>query len=307
MRRFACLLLLAFLLASCDTSDGVFENGPRLISEVTIPPVTTAPTRAFSPTPSRATMRPTDPPPEVTETAADFEVITPTLPPSKTPTITPSVTNTPQFTATEPPTREPQPTEEPILVPTYLIVTAGPQIVAQAPDVSQPVTSSDVSANVPGVPDEPAAPCSVPWFFNNPRLPDCPPNAPLVTEAAFQSFQFGFMVWVGAQDAIYVLYDSADMPRWEVYQDMFEAGMPETDPSLDSQAPPYAEWQPKRGFGLLWREVPGMRDRLGWAESAYEAAYTINIQTRTDGTIYFSEPFGRVFGLLPNGDWELYN
>jgi hypothetical protein len=127
-----------------------------------------------------------------------------------------------------------------------------------------------------------------------------------VTEGAFQGFGYGYMVWVSSQDAIYIMYDSSELPRWQVFPDLFTEGMPDKDPALDAQAPPYSDYQPRRGFGLIWRQYPEIRDRIGWAESAYEEPYMVSIQTRSDGTIFMSEPNGRVFALAPNGDYELY-
>lgn len=312
----AVVLLLA--LAACTTSEGVHETGPRLISEVTLPPVTTAPTRALtaSPAPSttpRPTSEATEPTPLVTETAFFSAVASPTDPPSKTPTITPSVTATVPDTVTPAPTPtdDPRPSEIPtlpVLVPTMVFMPPPTvQAVAQAPAPTLNSPVGDVSLPLPGVPDQPAASCTIPWFFTNPRLPECPPNAATESQAAGQFFQYGKMFWIGAQDAIYVIYEDSNTPRWQVFQDTFEEGMPETDPSLDAQAPPYADWQPRRGFGLIWRNQPGVLARLGWAESAYEQAYTARLQTRADGTIFLSDPNGRVYALLTGGNWQMFS
>lgn len=113
------------------------------------------------------------------------------------------------------------------------------------------------------------------------------------------------MIWIGQQDAIYVLYDSANMPRWQVFNDAFEEGMPDTDPEFDNP-PPYT-WQPKRGFGLLWREQPVVRERLGWAVIEWETPYEVRVQTGPDGVIYISDVRGGVFALSPDGsDWKRY-
>lgn len=319
MARFAVVILLFLAglgLASCTTSEGVIENGPRLISEVTLPPVTTAPTRALTPSPAPTQTsnptEPTDPPPVVTLTAVAPAVVSPTDPPSKTPTITPSVTATLADTATPLPTAttDPRPTAiptSPILVPTMVYMPPPTvAVVAQAPDPALNSPVGDVSLPLPGVPDQPAAACSVPWFFTNPRLPECPPNAAVESQAAAQFFQYGKMFWVGQQDAIYVIYEDTASPRWQVFQDTFEDGMPESDPALDFQAPAYADWQPRRGFGLIWREQPGVFERLGWAESAYEQEYTARLQTRSDGTIFLGDPNGRVYALLTNGQIQQF-
>jgi hypothetical protein len=309
------VLLVGAALAACTTSEGPIENGPRLISEVTLPPVTTAPTRALSPSPGPTrTDEPTDVPPpvEFTPTASEQVVVSPTDPPSKTPTITPSVTTTALPTITPFPTAtfDPRPTEIPtlpVLVPTMVYMPPPTvAIVAQAPDPTQASPVGDVSLPLPGVPDVPAASCSIPWFFTTPRLPDCPPNAATDTQAAAQFFWYGKMFWIGSQDAIYVLYDNNVAPRWQVFQDTFEDGMPEADPNLDLNAPPYADWQPRRGFGLIWRNQENVRARIGWAESAYEQPYNARLQIGNDGTIYLLDPNNRVYALSPNGNWAMY-
>jgi hypothetical protein len=113
------------------------------------------------------------------------------------------------------------------------------------------------------------------------------------------------MFWVQQQDAIYVLYDSANLPRWQVFNDTFQDGMPDTDPAYEP-APPYT-WQPKRGFGLLWRSQPTLRDRLGWSVIEWETPYNMLVQIGSDGTIYLNDPRSGFFALAPDGsDWKRY-
>jgi hypothetical protein len=115
-------------------------------------------------------------------------------------------------------------------------------------------------------------------------------------------FQGGYMIWVGMQDAIYALYLNTALPRWQVFNDAFEEGMPETDPNFDN-APP-GTWQPQRGFGLVWRSQSGVKDRLGWALGESEISYTVQIQIGSDGMIFVSQPSGGLFSLTPTGsDW----
>jgi len=87
---------------------------------------------------------------------------------------------------------------------------------------------------------------------------NCPYDT-VVSQAAYQPFERGHMVWLEGNRNIYVLYASG---RFEIYNDLFEEGDPEIDPSI---TPPAGLYQPKRGFGLIWRTEPGVRDRLGWA------------------------------------------
>ena len=314
MKTFFGLIFVALavlILPACNTSEGVIDGRPRLISEVTLPPVTLAPTRALSPT-AIASPMPQETEeiaasPAMTSTAVPGITVTPTLPPSKTPSITPSVTATAADTATPAPTREIRITPEPtVLVPTMVFMLPPTQAVVVAANPTLALPAGDVSLPLPGVPDQPAASCSTPWFFTYPVLPDCPPSAAVESPAAYQTFEYGYMIWIGNQSAIYVIYISADMPRWQVFPDNWVEGMPDSDPSLDALAPPYAEWQPRRGFGLVWRTEPGVMSRIGWAESPYEQGYTAVLQTRTDGTIFIREPNRRVFALSPDGNWQLY-
>jgi hypothetical protein len=106
------------------------------------------------------------------------------------------------------------------------------------------------------------------------------------------------MLWVQQQDAIYVFYTGATT-QWQVYNDAYTDGMPDTDPAYAS-APP-GTYQPRRGFGLLWRTSAEVRNRLGWALVDYETPYSPQLQIATDGTIYISEPSGAVLSLSPGG------
>jgi hypothetical protein len=79
------------------------------------------------------------------------------------------------------------------------------------------------------------------------------------SQAADQSFEHGRMIWVQAQDSIYVIYNDGS---WERYADTFEDGMVERNPAI---VPPGGKLQPERGFGKIWREQPQVRERIGWA------------------------------------------
>jgi hypothetical protein len=115
------------------------------------------------------------------------------------------------------------------------------------------------------------------------------------------------MIWVGQQDAIYAIYHSPGTPRWEVFRDDFVEGISaEYDPALDAAASA-STWQPRRGFGLVWRNNPQAQSRLGWAIADHEEPYTIQVQIATDGSIFLVEPRGGIIGLQPGGhDWGRY-
>jgi hypothetical protein len=138
--------------------------------------------------------------------------------------------------------------------------------------------------------------CPDTWFFTN--GPDvCPSSPAIVGDGAEQHFEHGLMLWSGAEDRIYVLFeDPGSFPDWRIYPDEWEEGDPESDPSL---VPPSGMYQPRRGFGLLWREEPGVRDSLGWATDQ-EVAFTMSIQ-RTS----FAKYNTTYISALDGGVWEL--
>jgi len=85
------------------------------------------------------------------------------------------------------------------------------------------------------------------------------PYGTVVGNAVYQAFGGGYMIWLEGNRTIYVLYAGG---RYESYADDFHEGDPESDPSIVS---PEGLLQPVRGFGLVWRTYPAVRDGLGWA------------------------------------------
>lgn len=102
---------------------------------------------------------------------------------------------------------------------------------------------------------------------------------------AEQSYQTGRMLWLQPIDQIWVIYtDEAGRNIWAVYNDTFEEGMLETDPTIEAQIPEPGLIQPERGFGKLWRENPEIRNRLGWAIEP-EFGYSTRYEYRAGGEV----------------------
>jgi hypothetical protein len=146
--------------------------------------------------------------------------------------------------------------------------------------------------------------CPFTWFFG-PAPDTCPQYGALVSPAAEQRFEGGIMIWVGEEDYIYVLFDDTQWTDgWAVFTDEWEEGDPIDDPSL---VPPSGFYQPQRGFGLVWREQPNIRDRLGWAlapESGGETAVQRTSYYKYNHT-YLKALDNTVWHLLPErSDWE---
>jgi len=114
--------------------------------------------------------------------------------------------------------------------------------------------------------------CPDTWFMANPPT-TCPASSALVTQGVYQVFQNGLMIWLQGNGYIFVLHSDGNSPQWEMFPDTWEAGMPEKD---DLLVAPAGLIQPVRGFGKVWREQHGVKDRLSWAlegEVVFSSAY----------------------------------
>ncbi len=134
------------------------------------------------------------------------------------------------------------------------------------------------------------------WFFA-PAPDSCPAAPPTFTSAAGQSFEHGQMLWLSTQGQIYVLFNDGKAPAWAAYVDTFKDGQPDRDPSIN---PPANLLQPIRGFGLVWRTQPHVRDRLGWAvntEAGFDGSYQSDSAAVPGSTLYVRGQNGSVFAL----------
>lgn len=146
--------------------------------------------------------------------------------------------------------------------------------------------------------------CPFTWFFS--PAPDvCPQDATLISAVAEQQFEHGVMIWVGDEARIYVLFnDTMYTDGWNVYEDLWQDGDLVEDPSI---VPPVGFYQPRRGFGLVWREQPLVRDRLGWALASEVGGETAVQRTSyyKYNHIYLKALDNNVWHLLPErSDWE---
>jgi hypothetical protein len=156
--------------------------------------------------------------------------------------------------------------------------------------------------------------CTTTWFFANP--PTGCPTGQRSTQMIAERFERGLMIWARSlwspdSNAIYILYDDTQSPRWDAKPDAWSAGTPESDPGI---VPPTGLYQPVRGFGLVWRDTSAaagtrVRDRLGWATgSEFELA---NAAYQCDGaaysTCYISGPNNQIYVLRPErSNWSVW-
>lgn len=132
--------------------------------------------------------------------------------------------------------------------------------------------------------------CPTKWFFGAAPETDtsCPKDEVVSSQAAWQTFEHGFMMWVASTDLIYVFIDNG---KYSGNPDQWESSMPEYDPSI---VPPDGFYQPVRGFGLAWRD---RKDVLGWAaapESSFQVVFQCSVYRYHELNCYYQDPNGRI-------------
>jgi hypothetical protein len=155
-----------------------------------------------------------------------------------------------------------------------LVVTATPEQTTESQSVTTAESQSPTSPPTAIPPTETPAATATPNPFPTPTLGQI--------QVAEQQFEHGRMFWIQPRKQIWVMYDNGSgSGKWEVYDDTFEDGEVESDPSI---VPPPGEYQPERGFGKLWRNTPGMRDALGFGIIP-EYGYVSNYEYHPGGTV----------------------
>ncbi|MFQ6059322.1 MAG: WD40/YVTN/BNR-like repeat-containing protein, partial [Anaerolineae bacterium] len=135
------------------------------------------------------------------------------------------------------------------------------------------------------------------WADRQDRL-GCPTEAEREVALAEEAFERGRMFWRGDSREIYVLHDDR---TWRAFADTWQEGQPLDDPDLT--APP-GLFQPKRGFGKVWREeLGGPASRIGWAREEEQGGTGV-VQAFDGGVILWSD-LGTTYILYADGHWEL--
>jgi hypothetical protein len=113
-----------------------------------------------------------------------------------------------------------------------------------------------------------------------------------------QTFLGGYMFWRGDLRLVYSLYNNG---TWQSFIDTWVEGQAEQDPAI---IPPTGYYQPKRGFGKVWRDQPGVRDKLSWATTE-ELGLGVSWQAYQGGLMLWSNTLG-FFVLYNDGTWSHY-
>ncbi len=101
-------------------------------------------------------------------------------------------------------------------------------------------------------------------------------------QVAEQVFEHGRMMWIQPRNQMWVMVDDGSgKGKWSVFEDTFQEGESEFDPSM---VPPEGKYQPERGFGKIWRENQTIHDSLGWGLTP-EFGYVSNYEYHPGGKV----------------------
>jgi hypothetical protein len=146
------------------------------------------------------------------------------------------------------------------------VSTAGPVASGPSatPEANAPVNATSLSTvAAPVIPTVTAPPPGTPIF-------PAPTDTRVQLYIAQENFQNGYMFWISSTKEDWVLFPAANTPanqpptsgEWRIYKDTYLDTEPEFDPAV---VPPSSNlYQPRRGFGKLWRTTDNIRAALGW-------------------------------------------
>ncbi len=118
----------------------------------------------------------------------------------------------------------------------------------------------------------------------------------IITYAAFQPYQNGFMLWRSDNGNIDVFYNSGQ-------HEAFSTGAYAAYPDNPYFNPPAGLVRPINGFGRLWGGFDRVRTGLGWA-TTWETGYQLTLGFAEGAPVSFSLPDGRVAHASFSGTWS---
>jgi hypothetical protein len=119
---------------------------------------------------------------------------------------------------------------------------------------------------------------------------------------AEENFQRGKMFWREPVDYAQVLVLLND-GTWNIMKEPpFVDGVDPEFACTDANTPPRCPPTPKRGFGMAWCRVPGVRDRLGSATDC-ERGYQGSMEQFERGFMLRTDT-GAIYVFYSNGRWE---
>jgi len=181
-----------------------------------------------------------------------------------------------------------------------MVVTATPTPIEQPVIPTQVVLPTQTAASD-------LMPTQSPVPTLDPTLNPFPTPTAREIYVAEQVFQRGRMFWLQPTGQIWVVIETEPgVGIWQVYEDEFQEGGVEFDPNI---VPPEGLYQPVRGFGLIWRGNPEIREGMGWGTET-ELGFVTNYEYEPTGELvdgeYVAAP-GFHFLRSLYGDWLRFN
>jgi len=130
----------------------------------------------------------------------------------------------------------------------------------------------------------------------------CPTGPSMTALVAEERFERGYMFWREPIDTSHALvaFDRGSWVRY--YHRPYSANDPEFL-CVDSNTPPQCPPTPKRGFGMMWCNIPEIRSGLGNARTC-ERGFQGTLQEFDNGFMLGSDQ-GQVFVFYHDGRWEI--
>jgi hypothetical protein len=185
-------------------------------------------------------------------------------------------------------------------------VTPGAPTATRTQDVANP-TAIWTSVIYPTATSTPYAtpsplPCTPGFYFTDADKQACSIKAEKVpVQAAYESFEDGYMLWRGDTGEIIVLVNNGLVLRYSETSFSSRPDNPVTD------TPPQGKYKPVSGFGRVWGNFPVVREMLGWA-TALEQGYTMTMQYTPmpvfTNYFYMTLPDGRVVQVHDDNTWN---
>ena len=214
-------------------------------------------------------------------------------------------------------TSTPLPTATVALEDTVMeVVTLEPTPVQSLADSTVPLiatANAAITSSAPVVVEE-SVDCPVEPDLDLAGYPDlevrmgCPLEPAIYESVALNEFGPGpnydrFMLWFGWEELIYVLFPDG---HWETHSDTWTDEMPifTCNPLQgDPESPPL----PRRGFGKLWCDEPGLSDTMGFIDREERLCQHAVIQPFLGGRMIacFEDATIRYFQIFDDNTWAL--
>ncbi len=128
----------------------------------------------------------------------------------------------------------------------------------------------------------------------------CPQETYQDILAATQNFENGLMVWSELTKTNRRIWAYLSYGSYEIYSDTWTEADGDTPAGMSA---PEGKYLPRRGFGKVWRDDPGLRSRIGYAIEQYEQARTATVQRFDNGWMVWIKETDIVYVFGPQ-DWK---